>query len=176
MRGARGRIVVADDGQQPGVVVVAQSHQVDVHGCLGVGGALPGGDGLVRDPREGPHCTRGSASSGDTTGRPKHWISALRDYTTTLACLRLGHPTAYAKGAHLLPDEQTTALATTLVRAMTEPELCRAYNAAVTVATAGLHRWSPELATRVGPMLMHLTEHTPKARTSKDPTSRLGSR
>jgi hypothetical protein len=34
-----------------------------------------------------------------------------------LAALRLGHPTAYAKGAHLLPLAVTTPLTATLVRA-----------------------------------------------------------
>jgi hypothetical protein len=92
----------------------------------------------------------------------EHWITGLRDCTITLACLRLGHPSAYAKGAHLLPDELTSTLEATLVRAITEPELYRAFNAAITMVTAELTRCDPELATRLGPMLSHLVEQTPK--------------
>ncbi|WP_406465840.1 hypothetical protein OH768_30610 [Streptomyces sp. NBC_01622] len=44
----------------------------------------------------------------DRTWQAAHWINALRDQLIALACLRLDLPTAYSKGAHLLPDEVTT--------------------------------------------------------------------
>ncbi|WP_225448257.1 hypothetical protein [Streptacidiphilus sp. P02-A3a] len=44
----------------------------------------------------------------------EHWVSAVRDQVLALACLRLGHPTGYAKGAHLLPPELTAPLAARL--------------------------------------------------------------
>jgi hypothetical protein len=68
----------------------------------------------------------------------EHWISALRDQVITLACLRLGLPAAYAKSAHLLPDELTRALEQALVRDMTEGELRRALSAAVRAAVTEL--------------------------------------
>lgn len=87
----------------------------------------------------------------------EHWISAMRDHVITLACLRLGHPHANAKGAHLLPDELTKQLETTLVASLTAPELQRALHQTVAVATDELQRSAPSLATRLGPMLADLT-------------------
>ncbi|MEV1170073.1 hypothetical protein [Nonomuraea sp. NPDC049784] len=84
----------------------------------------------------------------------EHWISAIRDHTITLACLRLGHPSGYAKGAHLLPDELTVPLEATLVRSLSEPELRRALGAAVTSLTDEMERTVHELAGRLRPMLM----------------------
>jgi hypothetical protein len=75
----------------------------------------------------------------------------------TLACLRLGHPAAHAKGAHLLPDGLSTALEATLVRSLTAAELHRALSATVGVVTAELERSRPELAARLVPMFAELT-------------------
>ena len=88
----------------------------------------------------------------------EHWISALRDRTITLACMRLGLPGAYAKGAHLLPADLAHSLEATLVRTLDEPELRRAFTAALIVVTGELQRCDPELATRLGPMLSHLID------------------
>jgi hypothetical protein len=92
----------------------------------------------------------------------EHWISAIRDHAITLACLRLDLPTAYAKGAHLLPGELTAPLETTLVRSLTEPELSRALTAAFTVTTAELAHYDPALVSRLRPMLAELAD-TPGA-------------
>lgn len=86
-----------------------------------------------------------------------YWISALRDQIIALACLRLGHPTAYAKGAHLLPRELTAPLEMTLVRSLDEGELRRALNAAVASLTTELATTDPALAARLHPMLTALT-------------------
>ena len=91
----------------------------------------------------------------------EHWISALREHVITLACLRLGHPAAHAKGAHLLPDGLSTALETTLVRSLTAAELHRALSATVGVVTAEVERSRPELATRLVPMFAELTNTPP---------------
>ncbi|MBP0458115.1 hypothetical protein [Streptomyces montanisoli] len=88
----------------------------------------------------------------------EHWISALRDHVITLACLRLGHEAAYAKGAHLLPDELMARLEGTLVASVTEPELNRALAALTAVATEELQRSAPALAARLGPMLAQLAD------------------
>lgn len=37
----------------------------------------------------------------------EYWITAVRDETLALACLRLGLPAAYAKGSDRLPAEVT---------------------------------------------------------------------
>ncbi|WP_405991548.1 hypothetical protein [Streptomyces sp. NBC_00986] len=91
------------------------------------------------------------------TWQAEHWISALRDHVITLACLRLGLPTADTKGAHLLPEEFTAPLESTPVRSLTEPELRRALTATITVATAELDHSDRELATRLRPMFTELT-------------------
>lgn len=86
----------------------------------------------------------------------EQWIGAARGHTITLACVRLGLPAAYAKGAHLLPDEVTVPLEQTLVRELTEPELRRALTATIDAATAELRRSDAGLAARLGPMLAEL--------------------
>ncbi|GAA3913147.1 hypothetical protein [Actinoplanes auranticolor] len=72
-------------------------------------------------------------------------------------CLRLGHPAAYAKGAHLLPAEVTDPLQATLVRDLTKRELQRALIAAITVAGEELRRTDTPAAARLVPMLSGLT-------------------
>ncbi|WP_306213854.1 hypothetical protein [Actinoplanes sp. RD1] len=86
----------------------------------------------------------------------EHWISAMRDHVITLACVRLGLPSAYAKGAHLLPPELHESLAATLVRDLTEPELRRALDATLALVTAELTHADPDAARRLGPMLAEL--------------------
>jgi hypothetical protein len=86
----------------------------------------------------------------------EHWISAMRDHAITLACLRLGYPAHYAKGAHLLPDELTAPLAATLVRTPDESELRRALAATIEVVTGELEQSDPGLAERLRPMLTEL--------------------
>src|SRR5207253_2337309 len=40
----------------------------------------------------------------------EYWISTLRDHVIELICLRLGQPTAYAKGADSLPADVVAGL------------------------------------------------------------------
>jgi hypothetical protein len=86
----------------------------------------------------------------------EHWISAIRDHTITLACLRLGYPAAYAKGSHLLPDDLTAPLEATLVHSLAEPELRRALSATINAVTDELERSDPVLTARLRPMLAEL--------------------
>jgi hypothetical protein len=87
----------------------------------------------------------------------EHWISASRDHVITLACIRLGYPAHYAKGAHLLPDDLMAPLETTLIRSVTEPELRRALAATINLAADELQRSDPQLAARLRPMLAELS-------------------
>jgi hypothetical protein len=86
----------------------------------------------------------------------EYWISATRAQTLALACLRLGYPTSYAKGAHLLPAHLTAPLAETLVRSLAEAELRRALNATLATLAAELHLTDPALAARLRPVLTEL--------------------
>ena len=88
----------------------------------------------------------------------EHWISALRDQVIALACLRLGHTTFYAKGAHLLPVEVSDQLEPALVRSFDESELRRALAAAVAALATEVERSDPELAARLRPVLSPLTQ------------------
>ncbi|MDP9405295.1 MAG: hypothetical protein M3O86_01655 [Actinomycetota bacterium] len=87
----------------------------------------------------------------------EYWITAVRHQVLALACLRLGYPTDYAKGAHLLPADLTTPLEATLVRSLDEAELRRALDAAVTALAAELERTDPVLATGLAPVLAELS-------------------
>ena len=87
----------------------------------------------------------------------EHWISAVRDHVIALACLRLGHPTKYAKGAHLLPRELTDPLEQTLARSLDEPELRRALAAAARALEAELEATDAELGARLRSTLAEAT-------------------
>jgi predicted nucleotidyltransferase len=106
-------------------------------------------------------------------GRPwqaEHWIRAVRDQVLASACLRLGHPTRYAKGADLLPAELTAPLEAALVRSLDEAELRRALAVAGAALAAEVERSAPALDARLAPMLRALTTPGP----SDHPVSRLG--
>jgi len=92
-------------------------------------------------------------------GKPwqaEYWVSGVRDHVLALACLRLGHASAYAKGADLLPRELTAPLEGTLVRSLDEAELRRALAAAAAAFDAELERTDAALAARLRPTLDEL--------------------
>jgi len=62
----------------------------------------------------------------------EYWSSDIRDQVLALACLRLGEPTDYAKGADALPAAVTDGLEAALVRSLELEELRRALRAAAT--------------------------------------------
>jgi predicted nucleotidyltransferase len=62
----------------------------------------------------------------------EYWISGIRDQTLALACLRLGEPAHYAKGADALPGAVTGELEDALVRSLELEELRRALRVAAT--------------------------------------------
>jgi hypothetical protein len=62
----------------------------------------------------------------------EYWISGVRDQTLALACLRLGQPAHYAKGADALPAAVTGGLEDALVRSLEPEELRRALRVAAT--------------------------------------------
>ncbi|MET7906161.1 hypothetical protein ABZS86_33760 [Streptomyces sp. NPDC005355] len=70
----------------------------------------------------------------------------------------MGYPTAYAKGARLLPDELTAPLEATLVRSLTEQELRRTLKVTTNLLTAEIELWNAALADRLRPALTQLTE------------------
>ncbi|WP_369258463.1 hypothetical protein [Streptomyces sp. R35] len=92
----------------------------------------------------------------------EHWISALRDHLLTLACLRLGLPSAYAKGADRLPPEVTGPLTETLVRSLDRPELRRALATVTRALLSELRMTDADTAARLEDALRELA--TPSER------------
>src|SRR5581483_9229150 len=83
----------------------------------------------------------------------EHWISASREQVFALACLRLGLRT---KDAHLLPADTTSILEPTLVGALHESELRRAWDAMVHAFKVELMRADPAIVARLHPLLSEL--------------------
>jgi hypothetical protein len=83
----------------------------------------------------------------------EHWLGALRTQVIALACLRLGLPAEYVKGAHLLPAEFTESLEPTLARSLEVAEIGRALSALVRILVEELERNAPETAARLAPTL-----------------------
>ena len=109
--------------------------------------------------------------------RGKRWqaewlIHGVREDVPALACLRLGHPTRFAKGADLLPEELTAPLEQSLVRSLDEVELRRALASVATFLANELARTDHALAERLGPMLLDLTSLGRKPRSSAPLTRR----
>ena len=71
-----------------------------------------------------------SSIERDKPWQAEYWISGIRDQTLALACLRLGAPAHYAKGADALPVAVTAGLEDALVRSLELEELRRALRVA----------------------------------------------
>jgi predicted nucleotidyltransferase len=84
-------------------------------------------------------------------------ISTARDHILALACVRLGYPARFAKGADRLPRELTSALEETLVRSLDESELRRALAAVGRAYVAELRSSDENLARTLEPMVEDLT-------------------
>lgn len=84
----------------------------------------------------------------------EHWISQARTQVIALACLRLGLPTAYAKGAHLLPADVAAPLGPTLVRSLDPVELRRARTGVADAFARELRHHDADLTDRLMPLLI----------------------
>jgi hypothetical protein len=94
-------------------------------------------------------------------GKPwqaEYWISAVRDYTLTLASLRLGEEASYARGADRLPDAVTGPLEEALVRSLDGAELRRALGVATACFTGEVEAVDAELCARLRPVLEEFGE------------------
>ena len=86
----------------------------------------------------------------------EYWISAVRDHTLALACLRLGHPADYAKGADDLTSEIRASLEAALVRELSVEELGRSLRVAVTGLLRELYETNRGLADQLRDPLQEL--------------------
>src|SRR5262249_28338315 len=101
--------------------------------------------------------------------RRKPWqaewlISGVRDQVIALACVRLGLPARFAKGADQLPPEVTAPLRATLVGSLDEADVWRALGAVTDGLVAELERTAPALATRLAPTLAELARENERPR------------
>jgi predicted nucleotidyltransferase len=94
-----------------------------------------------------------SSIERDKPWRAEYWISATRDETLALACLRLGLETSHGRGLDRLPASVTTPLEMALVRSLDEMELRRALAIASSCFISELDAWDPALCNRLGPLL-----------------------
>ncbi|QGN34705.1 hypothetical protein [Microlunatus sp. Gsoil 973] len=85
-----------------------------------------------------------------------YWIGAARELIIESACRRHGLPTAYGKGAHLLPYDLRTALGSTLVGSVSRTELRRATRELLRAARAELQAVDPPAAEVLLPALAPL--------------------
>jgi hypothetical protein len=94
-----------------------------------------------------------SSIERDKPWRAEYWISALRDHTLDLACLRLGEIAVEARGIDRLPVTVTAPLARALVRSLDTAELRRALAAATACFIDELDAQDPALCARLTPVL-----------------------
>lgn len=95
------------------------------------------------------------------TWQAEYWISALRDHTLELVCLRLGLPAAHAKGVDALPAELLKPYEATLVGNLDPDELWRALGVATDLLLAEAREVDMGLAARLAEPLRALTPRSP---------------
>jgi hypothetical protein len=86
----------------------------------------------------------------------EYWISAVRDYALSLACLRRGLPASYGRGYDDLPSEVLDEFNKSLVISLERDELLRALGCVIDGLLSVADEVS-ELATKVEPQLHELT-------------------
>jgi hypothetical protein len=79
----------------------------------------------------------------------EHLVSALRDQTLALACVRLGEPPEYARGVDRLPREVLAPYERALVRSLGPEDLRRALAVATELFLSEVGEAQPELAERL---------------------------
>jgi len=85
--------------------------------------------------------------------RAEYWISAIRDNTLALACVRLGEETAFGRGVDRLPRTVTEPLVDTLVRSLDASELRRALAVATACLISETEAWNAALSAQLKPIL-----------------------
>lgn len=89
----------------------------------------------------------------------EYWVSGVRDYALSLACVRRGLSAHHGRGFDALPSEVRNIAVDALTRSLNRDELLRALGCAVDLLL-GETEEVQELAKRVQPQLRQLTEAT----------------
>jgi predicted nucleotidyltransferase len=126
------------------------------------------GEHVTREPQTAPtreeiglgwhHVFHARACIERRKPRQAEWlINGIRDHVVTLACVRLGLPAYFARGADQLPAKVRAALEPARVRSLDADELRRALAAATEALLAEVREHDAELAGRLEPLLRSAT-------------------
>jgi hypothetical protein len=88
----------------------------------------------------------------------EYMISAVRDHSLALACLRHGLPTAHGRGCDQVPEEVTARFENSLVRQLDAAELSRAFRIVLSGLLNEIERVDAELARRLEEPLRRLCD------------------
>lgn len=98
----------------------------------------------------------------DKLWQAEYMVSAVRDHTLVLACIRLGLPSAHGRGMDSLPESVTRPLLESMVGHLNSDELWRAFDAVLQSLSMEVNHADPALGLRVSAELRNLSTK-PKA-------------
>jgi hypothetical protein len=84
-------------------------------------------------------------------------VSAVRDHTLALACIRLGLPSAHGRGMDSLPEPITRPLLESMIGRLNSDELWRALDAVLQSLASEVNHADPALGLRVSAELSGLS-------------------
>jgi hypothetical protein len=93
----------------------------------------------------------------DKLWQAEYLVSAVRNYTLALACIRLGLPSAHGRGVDSLPESVTRPLLESMVGQLNSDELWRALDAVLQSLTTEVKHADPVLGLRVSAELSGLS-------------------
>jgi predicted nucleotidyltransferase len=85
--------------------------------------------------------------------KAQYWLSATRDQTFALACIRLGEESFHARGIDRLPDDVKRPLEETLIGSLNRDEMLRALSAATACFLREVELLDPALCAKLRPLL-----------------------
>jgi len=92
----------------------------------------------------------------------EHMISAVRDYTLALACLRLGLPALHGRGMDELPKSVTGPLLATLIGRLESDQLWRSFGGVLQSLIGEINHADPELGELVSAEIAELAHGPPR--------------
>jgi hypothetical protein len=93
----------------------------------------------------------------DKLWQAEYMVSAVRDHTFALACIRLGLPSAHGRGMDSLPESVTQPLLVSMVGHLNSDELWRAFDAVLQSFATEVNHVDPILGRRVSAELSGLS-------------------
>jgi hypothetical protein len=100
-----------------------------------------------------------SSIARDKVWQAEYMISGVRDHVLALACVRHGVPAVQGRGMDQLPPEVSAPMADALVRSLDDGELRRAFRASCSLLLAEVQAADGELARRLSPTILELSDY-----------------